>query len=229
MGKYNPFRVGLDSAKANVLPMMVLCGLGSAIAWGYYHVPLIVVLLSPLEQWQNEYGWFAAFLTRCVFCGLLPGVFVLTTKEQKVRRPLCVIVIQMLFAGVCGIVSGWVFQLHAHLFGTGIDWQTVLVKTVVYQFVWVVLFFVPAGAVIYFWMAKDFSFARTRAEWPGCFLHEVILPNLLVNWGVWVPLSAVIHLFPTALQIQLTGFANAILSLLLLSLGRRVARRPSGL
>ena len=47
------------------------------------------------------------------------------------------------------------------------------------------------------------------------------LPAFLANWIVWVPLAMLIHMFPTALQVQLAGFANAFLCLVLLTLGKR--------
>ena len=128
-----------------------------------------------------------------------------------------------MLAGVCGIVSGWMFELHAAWFGAGTDFATILTKTLVYQFGWVVFFFMPIAAVVYFWIGRDFSFRRTKAEWPRHFIREVLLPNLIVNWTVWLPTSLAIHLFPTPLQVQLTGLANAFLSLALLTLGRRVA------
>ena len=46
-------------------------------------------------------------------------------------------------------------------------------------------------------------------------------PSLITNWALWIPCSFIVHLFPTDLQIQLTGFANAFYSLLLIWIGRQ--------
>ena len=94
-------------------------------------------------------------------------------------------------------------------------------KTALNQFVWTPLYFAPAGAVVYFWIGRDLSLRRVRAEWPRDFLRTAVLPNLIANWIVWVPLAMLIHMFPTALQVQLAGFANAFLCLVLLTLGKR--------
>lgn len=220
-------RVGLESVRANVLPMVVLWGAAVALAVGYGHVPAVASALEPLSRWQTEDGWVASFLNRFFFCGVLPGVFILTMKRLSAPRPLAVVFAQTMLSGVCGIVSGWMYELHARWFGTGTDWGTVVAKTLACQFGWAALFFVPFGAAVYFWIGRDFSFRRLRAEWPRRFGREILLPNLIANWAVWVPLSLVIHLFPTPLQIQLTGLANAFLSLVLLTLGRRVATARS--
>ena len=213
----------MESVKANAVPMVMLWGAAVAVVTGYFSIPLVPRVLEPLAVWQTECGWVASFLNRFFFCGVLPGVFILTMKSLRAPHPFWVIFAQTMLSGVCGIVSGWMFELHALWFGTGIDLTTILVKTLVYQFGWVVLFFMPVGAVTYFWIGRDFSFRRVKEEWPRHFVRAVLIPNLVANWGVWLPLSLVIHLFPTPLQIQLTGLANAFLSLVLLTLGRHAA------
>ena len=210
------------------MPMIVLCLMGCVVVFGYYHIPWFSRILDPVKDWQERFGWIAAFANRVVLCGFLPGIFILTMREQHAPRPLLVILAQTLLSGFCGIVSGWMFELHAVWFGTGTGCLTVLIKTFMCQFVWTVAFFVPFGAAVYFWIVRDFSLTRVRRDWPRHPISELLVPNLIANWVVWIPLSLVVHLFPTALQTQLTGLANALLSLLLLSIGRRAGRSCSG-
>lgn len=112
-------RIGLASARANVMPMVVLWAMAGALVAGYYFVPGIERGLEPVRQWQTDCGWVAAFLNRFMFCGILPGVFMLTMKTLSVPRPGLAIAAQTLWSGICGIVSGWMFELHALWFGTG--------------------------------------------------------------------------------------------------------------
>ena len=88
------------------------------------------------------------------------------------------------------------------------------------QFVWTPIFFAPVGAVVYFWIGRDFSFERFCKEMPDRFYYGLVLPNLLVNWVLWIPVTFAIHAFPTPLQIQLSGLAAALFSLMLLAIGR---------
>ena len=213
-------RIGLASARANAVPMVVLWVMAGALVVGYYFVPGIEKGLEPVRQWQTDCGWVAAFLNRFMFCGILPGVFMLTMKTLSVPRPGLAIAAQTLWSGICGIVSGWMFELHALWFGTGTDFGTLCVKTAMQQFVWTPFFFAPVGALIYFWIGRDFSLARCRQEWLSGFWVETFLPNLFANWVVWFPCSMLVHMFPTALQIQLTGFVNAYFCLVLLWIGR---------
>lgn len=213
-------RIGLASARVNAVPMVVLWVMAGVLVVGYYFLPGIERGLEPVRQWQTDCGWVAAFLNRFVFCGILPGVFMLTMKTLSVPRPGLAIAAQTLWSGICGIVSGWMFELHALWFGTGADFGTLCVKTAMQQFVWTPFFFAPVGALVYFWIGRDFSLARCRQEWSSGFWVETFLPNLFANWVVWFPCSMLVHMFPTALQIQLTGFVNAYFCLVLLWIGR---------
>lgn len=214
-------RIGWASVKANAVPMAILWCVAAMLVVGYLFIPFVASVLEPLAVWQSESGWVASFLNRFFFCGVLPGVFILTMKTLHAPHPFAVIFAQTMLSGICGVVSGWMFELHAVWFGTGTDFATILIKTLVYQFGWVVVFFMPFGAIAYFWIGRNFSFRRIRAEWPQHFIREILCPNLIVNWAVWLPVSLAIHLLPTPLQIQLTGLANSFLGLVLLSLGRR--------
>ena len=55
---------------------------------------------------------------------------------------------------------------------------------------------------------------------PKSFYSGLVLPNLLANWVLWIPVTFAIHMFPTPLQIQLSGMASALFSLMLLAIGR---------
>ena len=200
--------------------MAALWAVSVAMVLAYYVLPAVPAALEPLARWQRESGWLAAFLNRVVFCGLIPGAFIICVKSLRPKHVVAVITVQTVWSGICGVVSDWMFSLNARLFGTGVDFLTLCIKTAVCQFVWTPLFFAPLGAIVYFWMGRDFSILRFRRELPPRFYHGLVLPNLLVNWALWIPVTFVIHMFPTPLQIQLSGLASALFSLMLLAIGR---------
>lgn len=213
-------RIGFSSAKANLVPMVVLWGFVLTLVLSYYHVPYVARLLEPIGRWQFEYGWRSAFLNRSVFCVVLPGLFVLPMKSLRPTRPVAVLLGQAAWAGICGVVTDWMFSLNEVWFGAGTDLLTLVRKTIVVQFAWTPVFFIPVGAVVYFWLGHDLSYEKTRDEWPQHFFRCEIVPNLLVNWAVWIPATLLINLFPTVLQIQLSGFIGVVHSLMMLKIGR---------
>ena len=118
-----------------------------------------------------------------------------------------------------GVLTGCFYTLQAAVFGTGHGFLTLAAKTAVDQLVWTALFCSPLNAVFFAWLAADFRrvdvvFAVRRGYGPMLF----------ANWIVWLPVAAVVYLFPLALQIQLTGFAGAFWMLAALRAGAGGAR-----
>lgn len=205
--------------------MAVLWLAAAFLVLSYYGSSNFARALEPLSRWQKESGWIAAFLNRVAFCGILPGIFIVSVPSLRPRRVLPTLVVQTLWSGLCGIVSDFMFSLNAAVFGTGVDFLTLTLKTAVNQFVWTPLFFSPLGSMVYFWIGCDFSCEKVRRKLPNRFYYDIVLPNLLVNWALWIPATYVIYMFPTPLQIQLAGLASALLSLVMLAIGRRRSDR----
>ena len=214
-------KIGLASVRANVVPMVVLWLLAALTVVGYYFVPGFARLLEPLRCWQTESGWVAALLNRVIFCGLLPGVFLLCVKSIRPRRPWATTLAYCLWCGPWGIFCDGFFTLQAMMFGTGVDIGTIALKLAVEYLVWTAVICVPPSAAFFFWLSRDFSFARARREWPRRFVRDVCLPLLVTDVCVWVPVSAMVYLFPLPLQIQLVGFASAFWMLVGLQVSRR--------
>lgn len=222
-----PLRIGLESVRANLVPMVVLWAFSLAVVFSYYFFPIVSAALEPVAKWQVQGGWLPAFLNRMFFAGLVPGVFLLTVKSVRPRHPLSVALVQGLWCGVWGIVCNWFYDLQEIVFGGGVNVLTIVLKTAVDQFIWTVLVLAPANGAFFLWMGQDFSFARTRRIWPRRFYRELVLPLLLPNWCLWIPVVAVVYAFPLPLQVQVSGLALSVSMLLSLSVGRWVGKERS--
>ena len=201
--------------------MLILQTLAVLTVVAYWFSPLFRGFFAPFAAWHAAWGWRAAFLYQAFFCGLLPGLFLILFRGIRPRRTGLTILAQALWCGTFGIGVGEVFKLLAAWFGDNASLSTLLLKTAFDQFVWTVLVIAPANAVFYFWVGRDFSFARVRHDWPRHFLSRVCLPNLVSNWCVWIPVIFIVFAFPLPLQILVCGMACSFWSLLCLQLGRR--------
>ena len=214
-------RIGLRSVRANAVPMVVLWLLAAVTVWAYYAVPSVAAAFEPLRKWQAESGWWAAFLNRVFFNGLLPGVFLLAIPSIRPRHVLLVIAAQALWGGGWGVVTDFFFRGLEALFGSGRDFATLFCKMMLDEFGLTLFLVAPADAAFFFWAGRDFSFARTWRERPRRFFLDLVLPNLISNWCVWIPVSMAIFAFPLPLQVQLSGFAAAFWTLMCLQIGLR--------
>ena len=215
------WRIGIRSVRANAVPMVALWLLAGATVWAYYAVPSVAAALEPLLRWQTESGWPAAFLNRVFFNGLLPGAFLLAVPSIRPRRVLSVIAAQALWGGGWGVVTDFFFRGLEVLFGSGHDFATLFCKMMLDEFGPTLFLMAPADAAFFFWVGRDFSFARAWRERPKRFFLGLVLPNLISNWFVWIPVSLAIFAFPLPLQIQLSGFAAAFWTLMCLQIGVR--------
>ena len=216
-----PVRIGLESVKANAVPMVVLWGLAGLLAVLYYASPKVAGAFEPLVNLELTYGWRAAFVNRVFFTGVVPGLFLLTIRSIRPRYPLVKLCVQIVWCGLWGVFCDYMYVWVDVLFGAGMDFQTVAVKVLFNQLPWTVLVVMPANAVFYFWLGRDFSFGRAKAEWPENFWSERVLPMLLLNWCVWIPVMIVVFLFPLPLRVHINGFAASFWTLACLHLGSR--------
>ena len=217
-------RIGLASARANFVPIIVLWAMAAALVGAYYLLAPFREVLEPVADWHRQWGWKSAFASQAVFCGLLPGLFQLTIRGIRSRCPYLTILAETLWCGMFGIAVNVLFVRLAQLFGNDANWTTLLLKTLVDQFVWTFLVVAPANAVFYFWVGRDFSIIRLRREWPSDFLDKVLLPNLVANWCVWIPACLAVFAFPLGLQLYLNGLICAFWTLMCVQIGVRSGR-----
>ena len=89
-------RIGLESARANLVPMVVLWGLAGVLVGAYCLLVPFREALEPVAEWHRMWGWRAAFVSQAVFCGILPGAFLLAFRSIRPRHPFLTILAQAL-------------------------------------------------------------------------------------------------------------------------------------
>lgn len=214
-------RIGVNSVRANRIPVVVLWVLAATTVFAYNLVPACCAVFQPLTRWYVSWGWMAAFANHAFFCGILPGVFWLSFRPIRPRHPFLTMLSIALLHGTSGIVVNELFRLLSVWFGREATFAAVFAKMAFDQFVWTVFVNAPLNAVFFFWLSRDFSFRKTRQDWPRQWFSGVYLPNLLNNWIVWIPVTLAVFSFPLELQVFLCGYASAFWNLMSLQIGKR--------
>lgn len=214
-------RIGWESAKANAVPMAVLWTLAAATVGAYYFIPCLHPWFEGVARWQRAGGWLSAFASKAVMCGILPGAFLVALPAIRPRRLTMTILSFVVWNGAWGVICDWIFRVQKLCFGSDLRLSTIVLKTVVDQFVVTPLLVAPASAVFFFWMGRDFSLVRVGREWPPRFWLDLVAPNLLSNWCVWIPVAMAVFAMPLDLQIHVSGFFCAFWCLMGLEIGKR--------
>lgn len=207
------------SVRANAVPMLVLWLLALLTVMAFYLLPASSAFFGSLATWQTERGWIAAFLNRVVFCGVIPGVFLLSVKSIRPPRPLLTVAVYSLWGGLWGVACDGFFTLQNAVFGSGAGLATLIKKTLVDQFAWNVLVCTPVNAAFFPWVARDFRRGPKRSCRDFLLVDCPVL--LVANWIVWIPVTLAVYAFPLPLQIQLVGFACSFWMLVGLRAGAR--------
>ena len=205
--------------------MVVLWLAASAVVLRYWQETTARGVLEAVVRFQEAGGYAAAFLNRLVFCGIVPGAFILALPRLRPkRRALEVVLLTALWCGAWGVACDGFYRLQQTWFGSEACWSVVIAKTLVDQFLFNALVIAPSSAAFYFWSANGLDFGQTRRLWPKSWITTLVLPNLVTSWCVNIPVFLAIYFLPQPLQVQLSGLAASFWTLVSLGIGRRVAR-----
>ena len=219
----HPLSIGLASARANLLPMILLWLMATALALSYYFLPGTAQMLEPVREWQCEYGALAAFATQAFFCGLLPAIFLLAIKSIRTGNQLAKLVAQTIWCGSWGVAYMWFYAFQSRVFGDSPALPALIGKMLVDQFIWTPFVVVPLSSFFFLWLGCDFSFPAAVGRCREGFVRKIVLPNLVSSWCVWIPAVIAVYAFPVSLQVQMLGFVASFWALMCLHIGKRVA------
>jgi hypothetical protein len=216
-----PWRAGLRSARANLLPGLALQAFALTLVLLYYFWPPATQQLNDLAAWRIEVGLISSIFSTALFGGLIPWLYLrlnpATQSRYDPRQGLAL----TLFWGYKGIEIDLLFRFQAAAVGTGNDPLTVFIKACVDQ-----LLYNPLLAAPGMWLAYAFIEARFRARpvWerlrrPGWYMTQ-LLPLMIANFGVWAPAVVLIYLLPTSLQLPLQNLVLCFFTLMVAHLAQ---------
>ena len=100
-------------------------------------------------------------------------------------------------------------------FGAEASPAVIVKKVLVDQFVYTAGFAAPFAVICFAWKNGGYSLAPLR----GLFHHQAyverVLPTLVANWTVWIPVVTVLYSLPPLLQIPLYSLALCFWALML--------------
>lgn len=222
------WRRGLDGARANLVPgvFLQIFALGLLAAY-YWHAPSRVVL-EHLAALRVECGVPFDLISTALFGAIIPCLVLALRPATRHRYNLKQVAAISAYWAYRGVEISFFYQLQARLFGTGQDATTIILKTLVDEYLYCPVIAVPITWAAYTWIEHHFDTAHLIREFrrPG-FYARCVLPILIANWIIWTPAVAVVYLLPTALQLPMQNIVLCFFTLLLATITRHPAQNSA--
>jgi hypothetical protein len=214
----NPWVIGLRAARANRVPGLVLQGAAFALLAAYYLLPGVREALDEVARWQTRYGVPFSMASYLFFCGIVPYLFCLAMPSLRPREPGKALVFALVFWSAMGLALPRFYAFQAAVYGDATDFRTLALKIVTDQCVYTALFASPAIAVSHLWKDRGYSWAAVAPLFGRGWYRRLVVPNLVMNWVVWVPSLCVVYSLPGALQSHVSGLIGGFWALMSLQI-----------
>ena len=208
-------RLGWGGAKSNLIPGSVLWILGLVLVVLYYQVEFVAKAFDNIGSWKELFSPWFAMLSTGIFGSIVPWLVGALFLPQEKKQPFRRVPFLFLFWAIHGWQVDKLYELQSVVFGNELNTQTILLKTLVDQFLWSPFLATPQVLLFYLFSEHDHSPLRFKQALQRKNLLQRLIPLLLTNWVVWIPSVALIYLFPLPLQLPLMNIILAIWCLIL--------------
>lgn len=210
-------RLGWGGARANLIPALALWLVGTILVVCYHQIEGVTRALDQVGEWKVTWSPWFAIASSSLFGSIVPAFIqrVLAPQSSHHQSPGQIFGL-FLFWALMGLEIDLLYRTQAFLFGEGNDVSTIVVKTLVDQFIWNPFLGLPQTVIGYLLIEKNGSLKAFRQALRNTSFLQRAIPLLITTWVVWIPAVSLIYLFPSALQLFLM---NIILALWCLILG----------
>lgn len=213
---FSPWRAGLKAARLNLIPGVILqiASLGLLVA--YYTNENLRTGLSVVEMWKARGGFAFSAAGGAIFCGLLPWVFRMSLPSLRPQRPMAELIFGLIWWALMLMLSDAFYRSQTLAWGAGTDGGTIIIKVLVDMFIYTPFLASPLNSLSHYWKAK--SFPRGPLRLPRHWYRRIVMPNLIPNWVVWIPGTAVVYSLPPMLQLPVANLIGCFWALLCISI-----------
>ena len=214
----NPWKIGLKAARVNLIPGLVLQGAAFALLAAYYWFPPMEDALGVVSQWQTRYGVPFSLCSFLIFCGVIPYLFCLAMPALRPKAPGKALLFALGFWGIMGLALPKFYAFQGVLYGNGTDVKTLALKIATDQFGYTALFASPAVALAHLWKDRGYRWSEMTPLLGKGWYRRLVVPNLVMNWTLWIPSLCVIYSLPALLQSHVAGLIGGFWALMSLQI-----------
>ena len=204
-----PLSVGLRAARANLIPGLIIQAAVVTLVLAYYFWEPARGWMEKLAELKREGGYLFSLASGVLAGGLLPELLTVAVfQRRRVRREnLSSFSFGAGFWGLMAIVVDAFYRGQALLFGSEVDFDTVLKKTLLDQFLFTPFVTIPLTVVIFEWRQAGYRFASILRSLNVGFYRRKVLPAVVSGLGFWLPVVILVYCLPPLLQFPLFTLA----------------------
>lgn len=217
-----PWVAGLRSAKANLVPGIVLQAFALSLVLAYYFHAPTRAWCEKLTVIRQEQGFLFSIVSTAFFGGVLPGLYLKLVPATRFRYDYRQLAFLVGVWAYRGFEVDLFYSLLAKCVGSAATPGTVITKMFIDQFIYSPLIAVPVTYFVYSWCDSHFNTRALIADVRSQhWYRRRVLPMLISNLGVWLPSVAIIYSLPSPLQLPLFDLVLCFFTLLLAHLTRK--------
>lgn len=227
MKSRSPWALGLEAARANLWPALLIQALMLALLFAYYFSPAAHGALDALAVYKANHRWSFVIGASILAGAILPEIFLIAffQRGRLTNRNLRNLLFTIPIWAIDGSIVDLLYRGEAALLGNVVTLPVVLAKICLDQFGYNPFFADPFGVLTYEWKNSGFTWESLGRAFTWTHYREKIIPTLFATWAVWIPLMAIIYSLPLALQFPLFSLALTFWVLLLTYMTNRFAEK----
>jgi hypothetical protein len=215
-------RIAAQGARANLLPGLLLQSLMLVFLALYVMHEGTRNFLGQVADLKQEAGYLFAFTSYVLSAALLPEILRIGFFQdgRPTRRNLWNFLTAAPAWGLAGILVDAFYRAQIVWFGSGHDWQTIVAKVLVDQFLFSPLLSNPLIVGYFAWRDSGFRRGAARSIFRRGFYLDRVFPVQVAGWGIWIPGVALVYFMPSELQIPVASLIQSFWVLVFLFVNR---------
>jgi len=207
----SPWTAGRRAAGEVAVPASLVLGFAALLVFAYYRVAAVHDAMEVVASIRRKNTLIFAMVSTSLTAGLIPWALRMAVKTIRPAHPWRDLLHSMIWWALMGFIVDQFYTLLTFLFGPapGADLtpMIVLAKVACDMSFFTVLVGAPFNALSHLWKDLNWDFTAFRAQLGSGWYRRIVVPNLLPNWLVWIPGTAIFYSLPADLQLAV---ANAI-------------------
>jgi hypothetical protein len=224
-----PFQIGFRSARALLVPAVILVLAGLALVITNYNVPAVGGALAHVAEWKRAYGLGFVIGSSALLAGFAPWLLRMVIPGLRPAKPVPELLFSLGWWVSMLIVVDAFYRFLGMLFDDR-GWPfaaVVMAKVLCDQLLFTTFLAAPANALSHLWKDSGYSFAALRRELGPGWFRRWVLPNLIPNYMVWFPGVALVYSMPANLQLPMANLIGCFWSLMCIQISARSKGRVS--